>query len=138
MRYRGCRIVYNSSIRLSGKKNRKNGTPDTRTLSFLEHGHDKKELKFDEKLFENDMRVVKALQNIKKKNVTVSAEEKFQILTVFDAVRAVLSEIDISSIDDEAATATLKLIQSYNGLCNVCLRSIVRLNTCRDIELKQR
>jgi hypothetical protein len=84
------------------------------------------------------MRVLKALQNIKKENVTVSAEEKFQILTVFGAVRAVLSEIDISSIDDEAATATLKLIQSYNGLCNVSLRSIVRLNTCRDIVLKQR
>lgn len=68
----------------------------------------------------------------------MSAEEKFQILTVFDAVRAVLSEIDISDIDDESATATLKLIQSYNGLCNISLRSIVRLNTCRDIVLKQR
>lgn len=120
------------------KKNRKNGTPETRILPFLEHEREKKELKYDEELFENDMRVVNALQKIKKKNVTMSVEEKFQILTVFDAVRAVLSEIDISDIDNETAIATFKLIQSYNGLCNISLRSIVRLNTCRDMILKQR
>lgn len=120
------------------KKNRKNGTPETRTLAYLQQEEVKNKMEYDEEIFENDMRVVNALQKIKKKNVTLSTEEKFQVLTVFDAVRTVLSEIDISDIDNQTATATLKLIQSYNGLCNMSLRSIVRLNTCRDIVLKQR
>lgn len=129
-------LYITAAYNLVVKKNRKNGTPEMRTLSYLEPVE--KELKYDEELFENDMRVVNALHKIKKKNVVMSAEEKFQILTVYDAVRNVLSEIDASDIDEEAAAATLKLIQSYNGICNVSLRSIVRLNVCRDNVLKQR
>ena len=79
-----------------------------------------------------------ALGKIKKKNVVMSSEEKYQILTVFDAVKLVLSDIDISDINPESAAATFKLLRSYNGICNMGVRSILRLNECRDVVLKRR
>ena len=84
------------------------------------------------------MRVVNALGNIKKKNVLMSSMEKYQILTVFDAVKLVLSDINISDIDPESAAAIFKLLRSYNRICNMSVRSILRLNECRDIVLKRR
>ena len=68
----------------------------------------------------------------------MSAQEKCQILTVFDTVKSVLTEIGIADIDHETAEATHKLIQSHNQLCNISVRSIVRLNECRKAVLKQR
>ena len=83
-------------------------------------------------------RVVSAMNKITKKYIVMSLEEKFQILTVFDAVKTVLSELQITEIDQESAEATLNLIQSYNGICNISERSIIRLNDCREVVLKQR
>ena len=118
------------------KKNRKNGTPELRSISYLEQINENRN--YDEDIFENDMRVVSALRVIKKKRVVMSAEEKCQILTVFDAVKSVLTEIGIADIDHETAGAAHRLIQSHNQLCNISIRSIVRLNACRDAVLKQR
>ena len=109
------------------KKPRKNGTPELRMLNYLdEEGVDKK---YDERIFDNDMRVTNALNKIKKKNIVMSADEKLQIISVFDAVKIILLELNIT---------TLKLIQFYNGICNISERSLLRLNDCRDIILKQR
>lgn len=118
------------------KKNRKNGTPELRSISYLEEIIEKKT--YDEDIFDNDIRVVSALKMIKKKNVVMSAEEKCQILTVFDAVKSILTEIGITDIDHETTAATHKLIQSHNQLCNISIRSILRLNECRKDVLKQR
>ena len=121
------------------KKNRRNNTPELRQICYLEEEDEIKRNKhYDEEIFDNDMRVVKALRDIKKKNVVMSSEEKCQILTVFDAVKSALKEIDIADIDQESALASYKLLQSHNGLCNVSIRSIVRLNENREIILKQR
>lgn len=118
------------------KKNRKNGTPELRILNYLEE--EEAEKKYDEEIFVNDMRVVSALKKIKNKKIVMSTEEKFQIISVFDAVKTTLLELNITEIDRESAEATLKLIQSYNGICNISERSLLRLNDCRDIILKQR
>jgi hypothetical protein len=118
------------------KKNRKNSTPELRSLSYLEEIEIA--VNYDEEIFETDMRVVNALGKIKKKNVVMSSEQKCQILTVFDAVKLVLSDIDITDINPESAAATFKLLRSYNGICNMSVRSILRLNECRDIVLKRR
>lgn len=118
------------------KKNRKNGTPELRTIPYLEQ--EDAEIKYNEKVFENDMRVVNALNKIKKKNVVISTEAKCEVLSVFDAVKAVLTELEINEIDRESAHATLKLIQSCNGICNISERSIIRLNDNREVVLKQR
>ena len=42
----------------------------------------------------------------------------------------------IVNIDRESAEATWKLIQFYNGICNIRERLLLRLNDCRDIILK--
>ena len=119
------------------KKNRRNNTPELRQICYLEEEDEIKRNKhYDEEIFDNDMRVVKALRDIKKKNVVMSLEEKCQILTVFDAVKSALKEIDIADIDQESAEVSYKLLQSHNGLCNVSIRSIVRLNENREIILK--
>ena len=68
----------------------------------------------------------------------MSTEEKFQIISVADAVKTILKELNITEIDRESAEATLKLIQGYNGICNISKRSLLRLNDSRDIILKQR
>ena len=44
----------------------------------------------------------------------------------------------MTEIDRESAKATLKLIQGYNGICNISERSLLRLNDSRDIILNQR
>ena len=118
------------------KKNRKNCTPELRKLSYLEE--DEADKKYDEGIFDNDMRITNALNKIKKKYIVMSTEQKFQIISVFDAVKTILLELNITEIDRESAEATLKLIQSYNGICNISERSLLRLNDCRDIILKQR
>ena len=129
-------LYLSAAYELVVKKKRKNNTPELRTIPYFEKQIEPKT--YDEEKFENDMRVVNALNKIKKKYVVMSAEEKFQILTVFDAVKNVLSELDITEVDQESAEATLKLIQSYNGICNISERSIIRLNDNRDVVLKQR
>ena len=68
----------------------------------------------------------------------MSTEEKFQIISVLDAVKTILKELNITEIDRESAEATLKLIQCYNGICNISERSLLRLNDSRDIILRQR
>ena len=68
----------------------------------------------------------------------MSADEKLQIISVFDAVKIILLELNITNVDRESAEATLKLIQFYNEICNISERSLLRLNDCRDIILKQR
>lgn len=118
------------------EKNRKNGTPELRKLNYLEE--ERAEIKYDEEIFDDDMRVVNALKKIKKKNIVMSAEDKRQIISVFDAVKTVLLELNITDINRESAEATLQLIQDYNGICNIRERSLLRLNDCRDIILKQR
>ena len=65
-------------------------------------------------------------------------EEKFQIISVFEAVKTILKELNITEIDRELAEATLKLIQDYNGIRNISERSLLRLNDSRDNVLKQR
>lgn len=118
------------------KKNRKNGTPELRILNYLEE--EEAEKKYNEEVFVNDTRVANALKKIKNKNIVMSMEEKFQIISVFDAVKTILKELNITEIDRESAEATLKLIQGYNGICNISERSLLRLNDSRDIILKQR
>ena len=118
------------------KQNRKNGTPELRILNYLEE--EEAEKKYNEEVFVNDTRVANALKKIKNKNIVMSMEEKFQIISVFDAVKTILKELNITEIDRESAEATLKLIQGYNGICNISERSLLRLNDSRDIILKQR
>ena len=49
------------------KKTRKSGTPELRMLNYLdEEGVDKK---YDERIFDNDMRITNALNKIKKKTL---------------------------------------------------------------------
>ena len=55
------------------KKNRKNGTPELRSISYLEQTNEKKN--YDEDIFDNDMRVVSALKMIKKKCCNVSSRK---------------------------------------------------------------
>ena len=129
-------LYINAAYDLVVKKNRKSGTPELRSISYLEQINGKNF--YDERIFDNDMRVVSALRVIEKKYVVMSAKEKCQILTVFDAVKSVLTEIGIADIDHESAEATHKLIQSHSQLCNISIRSIVRLNECRGAVLKQR
>ena len=117
------------------KKNRKNGTPELRILNHLEEEAEKK---YDEEVFVNDTRVANVLKKIKNKNIVMSTEEKFQIISVLDAVKTILKELNITEIDRELAEATLKLIQDYNGIRNISERSLLRLNDSRDIILKQR
>ena len=118
------------------KKNRKNGTPELRILNYLEE--EEAEKKYNEEVFVNDMRVANTLKKIKNKNIVMSMEEKFQIISVFDAVKTILKELNITEIDRESAETTLKLIQGYNGICNISERSLLRLNDSRDNVLKQR
>lgn len=54
-------------------------------LNYLdEKGVDKN---YDERMFDNDMRVTNALNKIKKKNIVMSADEKLRMISVFDAVK---------------------------------------------------
>ena len=105
-------------------------------MNYLEE--EEAEKKYDEEIFVNDMRVVSALKKIKNKKIVMSSEEKFQIISVFDAVKMTLSELKVTEIDRESAEATLKLIQCYNGICNISERSLLRLNDCRNIILKKK
>ena len=97
----------------------------------------------NEKLFDlvkNSEDVVKSINGIKKRYVTISLEEKVQILNVYDSVKKTLeiNEQETAAVNDtQIANITHKLIQE-TGLPNVNKRTISRLNDSRGIILKKR
>ena len=88
----------------------------------------------------NSEDVVKSINGIKKRYVTISLEKKVQILNVYDSVKKTLeiNEQETAAVNDtQIANITHKLIQE-TGLPNVNKRTISRLNDSRGIILKKR
>lgn len=90
----------------------------------------------NEKLFDlvkNSEDVVRSIDCIKRKYVTISLEEKVQLLNVYDSVKKALeiNEQENATVNDtQIASITHKLIQE-TGLSNGNKRTISRLNISR-------
>lgn len=82
--------------------------------------------------YKSDERLRTAIENVPVKNITFSAEDIKNVLKVFDVVKLMVSEKNITNIDMKSATVTVEMLSEHSYYSQLTSRKVYRWHGTRD------
>jgi hypothetical protein len=82
--------------------------------------------------YKNDERLKVVIENVPGKNIIFTAENIKNVLKVFDVVKLMVSEKNISKINNKSAAITVEMLRAHTYYSQLTARSVIRWHGTRD------
>jgi hypothetical protein len=82
--------------------------------------------------YKNDERLKAVIENVPGKNIIFTAEDIKNVLKVFDVVKLMVSEKNISKINNKSAAITVEMLRAHTYYSQLTARSVIRWHGTRD------